>query len=111
MGLAVGGDEVAEEERNTAVPGHGAIGPEVDSRERIGKTVLPAGELGVVVALVAGIPAEHHVAEAEAALDGGEELVAMDVLAAEDAVNVRYADLHLADVGAADRVEDLLVVG
>jgi hypothetical protein len=37
--------------------------------------VVPSGELRVVVALVVHVPAEHDVAEAEAALDRGEELV------------------------------------
>ena len=44
------------------------LGGRVKPRQRIRKAVLPAGDLGVVVALVARVPAEHHVAEAEAGL-------------------------------------------
>jgi hypothetical protein len=75
--------------------------------------VVPAGELGVVVALVVHVPAEHHVAEAEAALDGGEELVAVDVLAAQDAVDVADGDLHLAawDLRIASTISDVRFFG
>ena len=80
-----------------------AGGAEVDPCQRIGKAVLPAGDRGVVVALVVSVPAEDHVAEAEAAIGGAEELVAVKVLAAQDAVDVAAGDLDLAGVGRADR--------
>jgi hypothetical protein len=53
---------------------------------------MPAGIGAVVVADVAGVPAEDDVAEAEAVLGGGEELVLMEVFAAEDAVDVGDGD-------------------
>ena len=56
---------------------------EVQARQRVGEAVLPAGDLRVVVALVVRVPAEHHVAEAEAAFHCAGELV--DVRAAQDA--------------------------
>ena len=98
----VGIDELAEEERHVAVPRHGALGRQVEARERVGKAVLPAGERRVVVGLVGDVPAEDDVAEAEAAgrrwLGGAEELVDVQVLAAQDAVDVAHRDL---DLGAA----------
>ena len=42
------------------------------------------------------IPAEDHVAESETGLRGAEELVAMQILAAQDAVDVADGDLDLA---------------
>ena len=115
VGRAVGVDELAEEERHAVVPGHVARGVEVDARQRVGKAVLPAGDLGVVVALVVRVPAEHHVAEAEAALGvrlgGAEELVDVQVLAAQDAVDVAARDLDLAGVGLAHRGERRVFFG
>src|SRR5207249_3647454 len=56
--------------------------------------------LGVVVERVAGVPAEDHVAEAQGALGRAPELVQREVLAAQDAVDVERAQLHLADLPA-----------
>ena len=62
---------------------------------------MPAGQRGVVVELIVGIPAQHHVAEAEALLESGFELVAGHVLAAHDAVDIGDADLHEGQIAAA----------
>ena len=86
------------------------MGIQVQPRQRIGKAVLPAGELGVVVAVVLRVPAEDHVAETEAVVDRGEELVAVEVLAAQDAVDVGDGDLHLADRRLAQRLDDGVAV-
>ena len=99
----VGIDEFAEEEGHAAVPRHVARGAEVDARQCVGEAMLPAGDLGVVVALVGRVPAEDHVAEAEAAFGGAEELVAVQVLAAQDAVDVAARNLDLDGVGRAHR--------
>jgi hypothetical protein len=91
------------------LPSHGTVPlrREVEARERIRKAVLPAGERRVVVGLVADVPAEDDVAEAEAAgrrgLGGAEELVDVQVLAAQDAVDVADRDLDLAAAALADR--------
>jgi hypothetical protein len=103
VGRAVGVDELAGEEGHAAVPGHVAQRVEVEPRQRVGKAVLPAGDLRVVVAQVVRVPAEDDVAEAEAALRRAEELVAVQVLAAQDAVDVADRDLDLADARLADR--------
>ena len=92
---AVGVDELAQEEGHVAVPGHAARRAQVQPRQRVGEAMLPAGDLGVVVALVLAVPAEHHVAEAEAAFHRAEELVLVQVLAAQDAVDVAAGDLDL----------------
>src|SRR6185369_17690122 len=76
---------------------------------RVRESMVPARELRVVVALVVHVPAEHDIAEAESALDRGEELVTVDVLAAKDPVDVADADLHLPERRAADLLEDFLV--
>ena len=70
-GAPSGVDEFAEEERHVAVPRHRALGVEVEARQGIGKAMLPAGVRGVVVGLVARVPAEHDVAKAEAAAGRG----------------------------------------
>jgi hypothetical protein len=59
---------------------------------------VPARVGHVVVELVVGVPAEDHVAEAEATVERGEELVAVQVLATQDAVDVVDADLHVREV-------------
>jgi hypothetical protein len=102
---SVGLDEFAQEERHAVVPRHAPVGVEVEPRERIGKAVLPAGQRAVVVADVGAVPAEHDVAEAEAAirrlLSRTEELVLVQVLAAQDAVDVADGDLDLAGAAVA----------
>ena len=50
---------------------------------------MPSGISGVVIADIAGVPAENHVAEAEAGFHGVEKLVFVQVFAAENAVNIR----------------------
>ena len=91
------------------MPSHGTLRwvAEVEPRERVGKAVLPAGELGVVVGLVGDVPAEDDVAEAEAAgrrrLGRAEELVDVQVLAAQDAVDVADRDLDLAGCRSCER--------
>ena len=93
--------ELAEEERQVVLERdqpHG-LGQDAHRRVRIGG--VPAGQRGVVVELVVGIPAQHHVAEAEALLERRFELVAGHVLAAHDAVDVEDADLDEGQVAAA----------
>jgi hypothetical protein len=102
--------EVAEEEVDAAVPRDVAMGREVDAGERVRVTLVPAGRRRVVVALVVHVPAVHDVAEAEAALDGGDELVLVQDLAAQDAVDVRDRDLD-AGVRRLQHVGDDRLVG
>ena len=45
-------EEVAEEERDAAVPRHVAPGVQVEPDQRVREAVVPAGDLRVVVALV-----------------------------------------------------------
>ncbi len=61
----------------------------------VGEGGVPAGEGDVVVLLVVGVPAQHHVAEPQALVQRREELGAVDVLAAQDAVVVEHADLDV----------------
>jgi hypothetical protein len=86
-------DELSEEERHAAVPRHVPIGAEIDLREDVGESLVPAGQRRVVVGDVHHVPAEHHVAEAEAAFGRGIELVLVEILAAQHAVDVRDGDL------------------
>ena len=108
-GRAVGVDELAEEERHVAVPRHVAVGVEVEPRQRVGKAVLPAGERGVVVG--AGRPMSQPNTTSQkpkpplGRLGGAEELVDVQVLAAQDAVDVADRDLDLAGAALANRGE------
>ena len=67
MRRAIGIDKLAQEEGHTVVPGHVARGVQVQPRQRVRETVLPAGGGGVVVGVVHHVPTQHHVAKAEAA--------------------------------------------
>ncbi len=100
--------EIAEEERHAVVPRHVAMRAEVDPGECIRETLVPAGHRGVVVTLVAHVPAEDDVAKAEATLRGGEELVLVQVLAAQHAVDVGHRHLDALAGLVANGVEDLL---
>src|SRR5690606_15641025 len=51
--------------------------------------------------LIVRVPAEDHIAEAEALLERSFELVAGHVLAPHDAIRVGQADLHEGQVAAA----------
>jgi hypothetical protein len=72
------------------------------AHRRVGVGRVPARVLRVVVELVVGIPAEHDVAEAEAARQRGQELLARHVLAAHDPVDVEDADLDVVDLARGD---------
>ena len=96
--------------KNGTSSSHGTvrIRAEVDPRERVGKALVPAGERRVVVGDVHHVPAEHDVAEAESAFDRRVELVLVDVLAAQDAVDVGDGDLDAVARGLADGGDDLV---
>jgi hypothetical protein len=102
--------EVGQEEGDVSVPGHVAQGGEVDAGHGIRVSGVPPRVGAVVVADVAGVPAEHDIAEPEAAaFRGREELVLVKVLAAQDAVDVGDGDLDLLPRRAAQLLEDVLV--
>ena len=107
MRRAVSVDELAQEEVHVVVPRHLARGIEVQAGQRVGVAMLPAGHCRVVVGGVGHVPAEHHIAEAEAALGvrlgRAEELVAMQVLAAQHAVDVTDCHLDFGRAGLLDR--------
>jgi len=77
--------------------------------------VLPTGDGGVVVDLVARVPAEDNVAEAEAARRVGFgralEFVDVQVLATQDAVDVADGDLDLAGAALGDAIEGGVLSG
>ncbi|KAG0739421.1 hypothetical protein G6F31_018114 [Rhizopus arrhizus] len=66
-----------------------------DAQLGVGVGGVPAGVLGVVVELVIEVPAEHHVAERQAGAQRAQELVASQVLAQHDAVDVGQAHLDM----------------
>src|SRR5262249_7217937 len=74
-----------------------AAGLGQEAHRGIGEGRVPARERDIVVLLIARVPAEHDVAEAEALLEGGEELGAVDELAAQDAVVVEHANLDVCE--------------
>ena len=90
--------------------GDDAEGVGVDARARIGVAGVPAGDLGVVVEDVADVPAEDDVAEAEPVSQRAPELVERDVLAAQDAVDVEPADLHLLDAPLLEHLTELFCI-
>ena len=69
---------------------------------------MPAGQCRVVVALVVHVPAKDNVAESETAFCRREELVLVQVLAAQHAVDVRNGHLDALSGSLANRVEHLL---
>jgi hypothetical protein len=85
--------EFAEEEIDVVVPRHAAVRRQVEARQRVRKALVPAGQRRVVVANVLGVPPEDDIAETEATLDGRHEFVLVDVLAAQNAVDVGHGDL------------------
>ncbi|MNJ50859.1 hypothetical protein D3C77_461470 [compost metagenome] len=79
-----------------------------DAHRRIGVGGVPAGVCDVVVELVLDVPAEHHIAEAAAVLQGGEELAAVDVLAAHHPVDIEHAHLHMGEAALLDDAPGVL---
>ena len=97
--------EVTQEERHVVIPRHMTMRTEIDARHRVGKALVPAGDLRVVVTDVLRIPAEHDVAKTEAAVGGRRELVLVHVLAAEDAVDVGDGHFDAGPRRLADRLD------
>ena len=95
--------EFGEEEQHVALDRNRAAGLRQDAAGRVGIGGVPAGEGGIVVELVVGIPAQHDVAEAEAVIERGEEFLARDIFAAQHAVEIDDADLDVAEVALLDQ--------
>ena len=87
--------ELRQEQQHVAFQRQRPAGARQQAHRRIREGGVPAGEGDVVVLLVVRVPAQHHVAEAKAFVERGEELVAVDVLAAQDAVVVEHPDLDV----------------
>src|SRR6187549_1695372 len=60
---------------------------------------MPADQVGVVVELVGAVPTEHDVAHAEAAAQRRAELAFVDVLATQNAIDVRDGQFVEANAG------------
>src|SRR6218665_2568445 len=97
-GAAGGVRNWAKKHRPLPIPGHLARGARIDAHQRVRVAMLPAGQPGVVIAMVMRIPAQHHVAKAEAGLGCAFEFVTVQILAAQNAIDI--TDCHL-DLGAA----------
>jgi hypothetical protein len=63
-----------------------------------------AGELRVVIQLIVRIPAEYHVAESQTFIERRQELVAAQILPAQNSVAIEDSDLHMLDAGGGQRV-------
>src|SRR6185503_276329 len=103
--------ELAQEEGHVAVPGDRAARGEVEAHLGVGIARVPPRVGRVVVADVAGVPAEDDVAEAEAGRRGREELLLMEVFAAQDAVDVGDGDLDLLVLRAGELAQDRIRFG
>ena len=69
-----------------------------DAHGGVGIGSVPAGVGDVVVELIVGIPAQHHVAEAEIAVERGLlNLSTCRLLAAQHAIDVVDAHLHMGE--------------
>src|SRR3990167_3513409 len=75
---------------------------------RIRVAGVPAGVLSVVVELVFHVPAEHHVAEGKAAVEGREEFAAAEVFAAHHAVVIEHPNLDMAEAALFDNTLGIL---
>src|SRR5262249_50709025 len=89
--------ELAEEHEVAGLGGDFPAALRNDAYVGVGVGGVPAGEGHVVVELVIAVPAQHHVAEAHAAFEGGLELADMDVFAAQHAIDVVDPDLDVAE--------------
>ncbi len=94
--------ELAQEHDHVAFEGNAAAGLGHHAHRGIRVGRVPARVLHVVVELVVRIPAQHHVAEAEALVERGEKLVAAHVLTAQDAVVVEDTDLDVFELAFLD---------
>ena len=106
--LVGGGRELAHEKQPAFFEGQLAAVLGDDAHQRVGISRVPARVADVVIELVLGIPTEHHVAEAEALVEGGEEFLPGYVLAAQDPVDVEYADLDVAELALLDDAAGVL---
>ena len=95
---AVHREKVDQEETDARLPRDHPERVQIDAGQRIRVAGVPARDLDVVVEHVGAVPAEDDVAEPEARLHGRPELVERDVLPAQDAVDVKPADLDLVDL-------------
>src|SRR6185437_9956751 len=100
--------ELAQEQEVARLGRDLSAGLRQDADVGVGIGGVPAGVGDVVVELVVAVPAQHHVAEAHAALEGRLELVDMEVLPAQHPVEVVHPHL---DVAEAALLDDLKGIG
>jgi hypothetical protein len=89
--------ELTQKERGLGLEGDVAAGRRQDTDGGVGIGGVPAGEFGVVVELVVGVPAENHIAEAHVLVEGRQKLVAAEIFSPQDAVGIEDADLDVLD--------------
>ena len=96
-GVPSASDEVAEEERHVVVPRDVAVRSPRSSARARRESRVPAGERGVVVAVVVRCPSRTRRCRSRSPPSAApRELVLVEVLAAQDAVDVGDGDLDLA---------------
>ena len=72
---------------------------------RVGR--VPAGETGVVIQLVIGIPAEHHITKPEPAFKRGYELVTRHIFAAHHPIGIEQPDLDIIKITVFDQLNGI----
>ncbi|MNY28236.1 hypothetical protein D3C86_1621970 [compost metagenome] len=100
--------KLADKQQHAVLEGNIAAGVRQHPHRRVRVAGVPAGVAGVVVELVLDVPTEHHVAEGEAAVQGGEELAAAQVLAAHHPVVVEHPDLDVTEATLLDDAPGVL---
>ena len=100
--LLVRAGEFAEHQRQIAFKRQQPGRLRQQAHRGVGIGGMPACHFDVVVQLIVAVPAEHHVAEAEALLQRRQEFVAAHVFAAHDAIDVEHADFDVIEIPLAD---------
>ena len=103
-----GSRELGQKQQSVAFERQRPAGCGIDHALRIGVRRMPSGEADVVVELIARIPAEHDVAETEAAIECRQEFLGGEVFPPQHAVHIENPEL---DVAHAAFMDDLRGIG
>ena len=104
--------KVGDEQRTLVIlQRQGAAAGGVDAGPGVGESGAPARKRVLAVEFVGGVPAEDHVAEAEALVQRAEELVAADILAAQHPVEIADRQFDVLDTRFPDEISSGIRVG
>ena len=89
--------KIGKKKRKIIFPGYFSFGAQVHHGLRIGVAGMPAGYLGIIVGIVACIPAEYYIAKAKAFFGNAFKFFEAYNFATEDAIYIGDSEFYFSN--------------